>query len=360
VCNVLPRLVPSPTGAVAASQQTPPPAATTCLVPRGFQPIPPDVLSGLTVAPCAMYIRSGTHALLFATAGADAVELRARVERGAQLLVRDEDADLLRRALADGLTRVLTDHRVAPTTRSRTAYVMCSQIVGSLFVDSRTDRETLNVTRDAIDAVVMGLLEEEDLLWGMVAKMQKHLTTHTHAINTAVYSVILARLMGLTDMGGVQDVGRGALLHDIGKVRVPPRILDKPGPLDEDEWRVIKSHPEVGYQIVERAMGCVPSYAHIILEHHERCDGSGYPGHRRSNQVALDSQLVAIADAFDALTSARPYKRMSPPFEALRIMRFDMSGQFNDDLLRDFILLIGGKMDLHRADYRELEAGGVA
>jgi putative two-component system response regulator len=128
---------------------------------------------------------------------------------------------------------------------------------------------------------------------------------------------------------------------------VPRVILDKPAPLDADEWQVMRGHVKAGYDMVVRALGYAPSYAHIIADHHERCDGSGYPGNRMPSQVALGSQLVAIVDAFDALTSRRPYKPAVSAFEALHVMRVAMRGQFNDDILREFIKLLGGWSTLH-------------
>lgn len=326
-------------------------------IPRGYQPIPSDLLAGLTATPCPIFVAVGRRAILYAAAGADAGDLSRRLETGLMLLIRSEDAGALRSALAAALPRLLGDATLPPEQRSRRAYAMTTQVVGPLFVaGSRLGRRALVTAHEAIDAVSKSLLEEEDdLLWSMVATMQRHLQTHTHAINTAVYSVLLARLLSVTDELDIADVGRGALLHDLGKNRIPDRILDKPGPLDEAEWRVMRTHPAVGFEIVTQTLGAVPSYAHIILEHHERADGSGYPTGRTADAVPVDSQLVAIADAFDALTSVRPYKAASSPFEALRIMRFEMAGQFNDRLLREFILLIGDRDRFRRADYRALK-----
>jgi putative nucleotidyltransferase with HDIG domain len=326
-------------------------------VPQGYHPIPTDLLGCLTVLPCPVFVPAGHRAVLYAAAGAVAADLGARLENGLLLLIRAEDAELLRSAVAAELPRVLGDARASPEQRSRRAYAMTTQVVGPLFVaGSRVGRQALVTAHEAVDAVSRALLDEEDLLWSMVATMQRHLQTHTHAINTAVYAVMLARLLTITAETDVADVGRGALLHDIGKNRVPDRILDKPGPLDEGEWRIMRTHPEVGFEIVTRTLGTVPSYAHIILEHHERVNGSGYPAGRTGDDVPLDSQLVAIADAFDALTSPRPYKGPSSPFEALRIMRFEMAGQFNERVLREFILIVGDRARFRRAEYRSLEA----
>jgi putative nucleotidyltransferase with HDIG domain len=140
----------------------------------------------------------------------------------------------------------------------------------------------------------------------------------------------------------IRDVARGGLLHDIGKNRVPRVVLDKPSGLDASEWQVMRTHVKAGYDMVVRAQGFPPPYAHIIAEHHERCDGSGYPAGRSASGIALDSQLVGIVDAFDALTSRRTYRVAVSAFDALHVMRVAMRGQFSDEIIREFIKLLGG------------------
>lgn len=326
-------------------------------VPRGFRAVSTSLLSGLTELPCDVYVAVSGHAILYTTIGSEAAEVVRRIESDANILIRVEDDDLFRRFLALGLRRVLADDDVPPQERSRRAYAMTSEVVRPLFASvALIDREGLAITHEAVDAVADALMAGDDLVWSIVATMQRHLTTHTHAINTAIYAVVMAQYLHIQEHEEVMDIGRGALLHDIGKTHIPDKILDKPGPLSESEWAVIKGHPETGFELVTRALGYVPGYGHIIAEHHERADGSGYPGRRRSRQVAADSQMVAIVDAFDALTSNRSYKSASTPFEALRTMRFDMAGQFNDELLQEFIGLLGGWNDLRRGELRAIGA----
>jgi putative nucleotidyltransferase with HDIG domain len=280
--------------------------------------------------------------------GGDLHKVIARAQRGMSFLVRDRDSGLLRGALAASLPRVLSNQKVSPLERSKTAYSIAAKVLAPIFMHDRPlDHDSLMLTQQTIDAVTLRLLDDEDLVWAMVATMQKHMATHTHALNTAVYGIVLARAMRLGNAQEMQDLARGGLLHDVGKNRVPRVILDKPAPLDADEWQVMRGHVKAGYDMVVRALGYAPSYAHIIADHHERCDGSGYPGNRMPSQVALGSQLVAIVDAFDALTSRRPYKPAVSAFEALHVMRVAMRGQFNDDILREFIKLLGGWSTLH-------------
>jgi putative nucleotidyltransferase with HDIG domain len=318
-----------------------------------------ELLEGLDVVPCPLFVGARRRAVLYAAAGADALEVRGRCSPERPLLIRREDAEVFRSAVAAALPRVLVDARRPPPHRSRLAYAMTTHLAAPLFAPrSRVARGDLVAAGDAVAAVLRALLDDEDLLWSMVATMQRHLQTHTHALNTAVYAAALGRAV-FGAGADLRDVGRGALLHDIGKSRVPERILDKPGPLDAEEWRVMRTHPRVGYDIIVSTLGSVPSYAHIVLEHHERADGSGYPAGRLGPTIGLDSQVVAIADVFDALTSDRPYKAADPPFEALRIMRFEMAGQFDSDLLRAFIFVIGERDRFRRVDYRSLGAASA-
>jgi putative nucleotidyltransferase with HDIG domain len=311
--------------------------------PPGFEPVPARVLTDISTLPCDLYIWRGPRPILYAQKGGDLRKVVARAQRGMSFLVREIDSDLLRGALADSLPRVLANQRMTPIERSKTAYSIAAKVLIPVFTrENPLDHDGLLLTHQAVDAITMHLIDDEEMVWAMVATMQKHMATHAHAINSAVYGIVLARFMKFGPPDAIRDVARGGLLHDIGKNRVPRAVLDKPAALDASEWQVMRTHVKSGYDMIVRAQGFPPSYAHIIAEHHERCDGSGYPAGRCAPGIALDSQLVGIVDAFDALTSRRPYRGPVTAFEALNVMRVAMRGQFSDELLREFIKLLGG------------------
>jgi len=300
-------------------------------------------LTDIAILPCDVFIWRGPRPVLYANRGADLSKLVARSLRGISLLVHEADADLLREALAESLPRVLSSQDVCPGERGKTAYSIAAKVLVPLFERSRSlGREGLTLTHKVVDAITSSMLGDEEIMWAMVGAAPKRLAAHTHAINTAVYGIVLAKASGIGNAEAVRDLARGGLLHDIGKNRVAPGIVDKAGPLDEAEWQAMQGHVKAGYEMVVKASGHVPSYAHIIAEHHERADGSGYPAGRGGSGIAVDSQLVGIADAFDALTCKRVYRDGVSAFEALRLMRVAMHGQFSDDLLRSFIKLLGG------------------
>ena len=331
----------------------------TSPAPPGYEPVAARILTDIETLPCDLYIWRGPRPVLYAMQGGDLRKVIARAQRGGSFLVRDVDSDLLRGALAASLPRVMANRYMTPIERSKTAYSIVAKVLVPVFArENQLDHDGLLLTHQAIDAVTSHLLQDEEMIWAMLATMQKHMATHTHAINTAVYSTVLARFMQLGSPEAIRDVGRGGLLHDIGKNRVPKVVLDKPAALDAAEWQMMRSHVKAGHDMIVRALGYSPSYVHIISEHHERCDGSGYPTGRMAAGIALDAQLVGIADAFDALTTRRPYRAPVTPFDALHLMRGAMRGQFGDELLREFIKLLGG-LNARAADLEVDPAGDM-
>jgi diguanylate cyclase (GGDEF)-like protein len=147
----------------------------------------------------------------------------------------------------------------------------------------------------------------------------------------------LARAVGLPD-GDVERIRTASLLHDLGKLAIPDEILHKPAPLTADEWRTIIEHPKIGQVVLEQA-GAIRDAAAIVLHHHEWFDGRGYPYGLAGAEIPLGSRIVAIADAYEAMISERPYKdAMSHP-EALAELRRQRAVQFDPDLVDVFTAL---------------------
>ncbi|HEU4480830.1 MAG TPA: HD-GYP domain-containing protein, partial [Actinomycetota bacterium] len=131
------------------------------------------------------------------------------------------------------------------------------------------------------------------------------------------------------------DLTIAAELHDLGKIRVPDIILRKAGPLSDDEWTVMKSHPAIGAQVVSviRSARVVRAVRH----HHERWDGRGYPDGLLGREIPLDARIIAVADTFDAITSTRPYRPRSERARAVRILRKEAGKQFDPEVVAAFL-----------------------
>jgi HD-GYP domain-containing protein (c-di-GMP phosphodiesterase class II) len=152
--------------------------------------------------------------------------------------------------------------------------------------------------------------------------------TGGHSLRVADYSRVLgARILG-TDKRQLQVVEYGALLHDIGKIAVPDAILRKSGPLTDEEWLVMRRHPELGYDILYGIAFLTDSLP-IVLHHHERFDGEGYPARLKGDAIPIGARIFAIADAFDAMTSDRHYRRALPLDQTVEELKRHSGTQFD-------------------------------
>jgi diguanylate cyclase (GGDEF)-like protein/putative nucleotidyltransferase with HDIG domain len=162
--------------------------------------------------------------------------------------------------------------------------------------------------------------------------------TYGHSRKVNSYAVALAEAIGLSP-DDVSKVSTAALLHDIGKIGIPDKVLNKKGKLSREDWEAIKSHPRLGANIVGNIPNLVPCVS-IILYHHERWDGSGYPEGLKGEQIPIEARILAIADSFQAMTSARPYRPALSLEEVLRELRQGAGGQFDPKLVKVFIGII--------------------
>lgn len=160
--------------------------------------------------------------------------------------------------------------------------------------------------------------------------------TYLHSVDVCIYSIITGKNMNLP-MEVLNNLALGAILHDIGKCKIPLQILNKPARLTDSEFELIKKHTEYGYEIIERTSGLNEDIAKIALNHHEHWDGAGYPKGLKSGEIDFLSRIVAIADVYDALTANRVYRKRFMPHEAAEYIIANSGTQFDPQLTGVFI-----------------------
>jgi putative two-component system response regulator len=161
--------------------------------------------------------------------------------------------------------------------------------------------------------------------------------TGMHVTRVCRYSRIIALEYGLPEEEA-ELLFNAAPMHDVGKIGIPDQILLKAGKLDDDEWRVIRSHCEIGCKIIgDHPSKLLRTAAQVALTHHERWDGSGYPAGLMGRDIPVFSRILAIADVFDALTSTRPYKKAWPVDEAVAEIKRCDGAHFDPDVVRAFL-----------------------
>jgi HD-GYP domain-containing protein (c-di-GMP phosphodiesterase class II) len=160
--------------------------------------------------------------------------------------------------------------------------------------------------------------------------------THGHSLRVSHYSTAIARVIGL-DADSLQQIEIGGRVHDIGKIGVREAVLNKPGPLSDEEYAHIMTHPTVGWRILSPLLGEMPKALNIVRWHHEKHDGSGMPDGLAGDAIPLEARIAAVADTFDAMTSVRPYRPGVPLRDTLAELRRCSGAQFDPICVAAFI-----------------------
>jgi HD-GYP domain-containing protein (c-di-GMP phosphodiesterase class II) len=192
----------------------------------------------------------------------------------------------------------------------------------SLFDKVRSYASDLEISYDTTLRALMAALDTKDA------------ATEGHSERVARLTVAVAREMGVPEER-MLDIERGALLHDVGKIGVPDSILRKPNNLNRKEWEAMQQHPLLAGLLVSK-VGFLEGAMPILLYHHERYDGSGYPFGLAQDKIPLEARIFAVVDAYDAMTSERPYRKAVPPEEALQEIRANAGTQFDPQVVAPF------------------------
>ena len=172
----------------------------------------------------------------------------------------------------------------------------------------------------------------------MTALDLRDVETFGHSRTVAKYSQVLAQVIGVKDKVLLDNIRKGALLHDVGKIAIPDSILKKPSSLSPLEWEKIKLHPALGFGLIKE-IKLVKEVGNIILYHHEKYDGSGYPYQLKKDKIPMEARIFALADTLDAITSKRPYRKKRDFKSAREEIRNHSGTQFDPDVVEAFCSL---------------------
>ena len=169
-----------------------------------------------------------------------------------------------------------------------------------------------------------------------------HSDTMGHMVRTQRLALRLGKKLGLSD-DKLSELSDLALIHDIGKVKIPSEILNKPSKLSNEEWEIMKTHSKEGFDILNCTDG-LRGLAYDTLCHHERLDGSGYPLSLKGDDIPLLSKIIAVVDSYDAMTSDRCYRKAMKKSEALNELVRCCGSQFDSDIVHEFIEILNDEV----------------
>ena len=213
--------------------------------------------------------------------------------------------------------------------------------VVSMFQDARMGK---SVSPEAVNGLVEEISSSVNRNPGALISLARLKTaddyTYMHSVAVCAMMVALARALSL-DLQQTREAGMAGLMHDLGKAMIPAAILNKPGKLTDQEFAIVKSHPERGHELLVEGGSASAGVREVCLHHHEKIDGSGYPHRQKGEEISLLARMGAVCDVYDAITSNRPYKAGWDPAESIKKMSAWCNGHFDETVFHAFVKSIG-------------------
>ncbi len=210
----------------------------------------------------------------------------------------------------------------------------CKKVLNNCFKSLKQEGKiNLDKLNETVAKIIDELFTNKDVMLSMEDIGAKDDVTMIHSVSTAVYAILIGKSLGY-DENRLRKLAEGALFHDVGKVLIDESILMKKGRLTEEEYEEIKKHPVLGYNIIKDRTEMSDESKSIVLLHHERLDGSGYPFGLKSNEITESAKIVSVADVYDALTAERCYRKSFSNFNAYKIMKFDEGVKYDERIFK--------------------------
>lgn len=224
--------------------------------------------------------------------------------------------------------------------RAETVYARTRPAVLNMFSDARMGRSVCSeAALEVVDDVFESIRRNSDAFVSLARLKRSDDYTYMHSVAVCGLMIALARQLGLSKED-TREAGLGGLMHDIGKSRVPDQILRKPDKLTDEEWVKMKTHPQIGHAILAQgSFGPIPR--DVVLHHHEKFDGSGYPNQLAGESISIFAMMASVCDVYDAITSNRPYKSGWAPAEAIRKMAEWAPRHFDARVFHAFVKTVG-------------------
>lgn len=310
-----------------------------------YLPISPSSLKTDTVVGCDVYLLAKTTAeirfVLYCRGDVVFEESKKDMlvaQKVKSLFVKKTDRQTYFCYLENNFKDIISDTQIPPGEKTKIVHDAATNLIQDLFSDPKTG----NVQRTKLFAfnMVDFILEDSKAAQSLLKIAVHEYHTYTHSVNVAAVGTLFAQRIGF----GAKDLKglcAGILLHDVGKTRISTAIINKKGKLTKEEFAIMKKHPLLGAEILRETGAEFKEEYIVTLQHHENCDGTGYPYGLKKQEIHDCGKIARIIDVYDALTTKRPYSDAIRPFAALVVMKDTMFNCFDMELFREFIRFLG-------------------
>ncbi len=238
------------------------------------------------------------------------------------------------------IKRLSPRERAAEVRRASSAINRSRTEVMNLFADARLGNSVKSdKMAPLVERISSSVNIDPSIILNIARLKTKDEYTYLHSVAVCALMINLGRKLRLPE-SQIHDIGMAGLLHDVGKTSIPDEILLKPGKLEEAEWTTVRNHPQRGYDMLSASEGVSEIALEVCLRHHEKMDGTGYPGKLAAEDLSVFTRMSSICDVYDAITSQRPYNVPLSASRALAKMQ-SWSGHFDQLILRDFVDSLG-------------------
>lgn len=259
-------------------------------------------------------------------------------QNNARFYIKNEDKISYQTYIQIHIKELLEDSEISIDSKSKLLKEIATDTINELF-ESEVTSKNLSKVNTLINSKVELLLKEENAMDAMLKVTSYDYYTYTHSIDVAIYAIGFGAYLKLTKEELIL-LGKAAILHDIGKKFIPHDIITKDGKLTQKEFSLVQKHPTFGVKILKKNGENNETLLEVIEQHHEKCDGSGYPKGLKTDEINKLAKVISICDIFNALTTQRTYKNRMTSFEAFKIMN-DMKNQLCTSTLKSFIYFMG-------------------
>jgi len=255
------------------------------------------------------------------------------------LYIHTKDKPLYESYLEEILGGILQKPELSTAEKSKLVYEIIERNAISLFGNPKPKK--IQHFKELLFITVDFVLKDSSALHDLINLTSFDYSLHNHSINVGIYSMgIILEVLKVKPNLNCHETVAGYFLHDIGKYSTPIEILQKQGKLTPIEWKFIKRHPEAGCEVLQRYGALTKEAEIIVIQHHERYSGKGYPHGLAGKDIHFLAKICTIADVFDALTSHRPYRGEYTSFDALKIMKNELYQEFDPALFSLFVKLL--------------------
>ncbi len=257
-----------------------------------------------------------------------------------RVFVRVEDANLLTEYFGEHAARVIDSGQTSIRKKAETIRELATLGLRLTFT-SNLSPQALESCVDMAETMVSRVVADPQVLNHLAGALGTDFSIYTHSVNTSMVAMAFGKHLNLGD-SRVYYLGMAGLLHDLGMSQVPQDIVNKKGPLDENERKIIETHPRKGYDLLRPVSTVSYDCLMTVLHHHENADGSGYPAGLTQPDIPPQARLMRVVDSFVAITSKRPHREKRTNYEAAAILLQDTKKNYDPQLATRFIRFLGG------------------